>query len=826
MKQKLLLVLLMLFAWAGGALAQTSLPLSGSWNQKNSSTLSHGDLFSSTESTAASAIKRNFCEASVTTGLYWGIGQNKSSDDSDVDLLSENSFKMTSRPGLSGEYVAQVYILSEAIKALHVTFRIESPSHQIKFAIWGYNSEKGTAQRLTSTSSTTDADQEFNINYLTYSANDRIILVWGSSNAPGGTATTISNFAASYEAQTDPMRDITYTLRDANGNTTTGTYQAYWYGEHTLLPEELPGVLDYTITDATFSGDSYSMTGNINYPFPINKNVRIAGTVTSGLRYWKANKVNETDYNLVSCSETTNDPTELDPTLWKVVPDYSGSNISFKFLSKSTNKYIKAAGNTKGSTISLVDDVDEASTFTYGVGTSNTTRGFMIADGLYLSVASSTTNTAMNIWNTVGASGTHTGGNVTIENTEEELAALLEQLENAYNAAETYQAAESVGTGVNQYTQSEAYLQAPGIIAGTSYATIPKIREYVNNINNTHGWTINQPTTGLYRFKNYFRTLNHGVYGDYYYISNTNTSSTHDRVTRCEQTNDANSADAIYYYDATAKTLMAYNNGYYLGQNTVEMHAVGETPVQWAFSEGVNVGTYTMTATTSTNRSKILYGWSNVSISGNNRVYVDRNGSKANDGHTDWILEPVTELPITIGSTGYATFSSPVKVTAPVEVTVSTIKAVSGGNAQLTNETEAIPANAGVIIQGTADTPITFTVASEDATAFDNEGNKLVACVAAANITKDANTFVLAYGSKGAGFYNIDADGVLTGHKAYLNNAGEARAFIGFGDTETGINNIETAASPLCKDGKYIIDGKILIVKSGVKYNTIGQEIK
>lgn len=250
------------------------------------------------------------------------------------------------------------------------------------------------------------------------------------------------------------------------------------------------------------------------------------------------------------------------------------------------------------------------------------------------------------------------------------------------------------------------------------------------------------------------------------------------------------------------------------------MHAVGETPVQWAFSEGHNVGTYTMTATTSSKDSKILYGWSNEG----NKVYVDRNSSKDTNGHTDWILEPVTELPITIGNTGYATFSSPVKVTAPVEVTVSTIKAVSGGNAQLTNETEAIPANAGVIIQGTGN--VTFTVATEDATAFDNEGNKLVACVAATNITKDANTFVLAEGKHGAGFYNISADGVLTGHKAYLNNAGEARAFIGFGDTETGVNNIETAVSPLCKDGKYLIDGKILIVKSGVKYNTIGQEIK
>lgn len=826
MKQKLLLVLLMLFAWAGGALAQTSLPLSlegdltGTLKKEDS--LNHSHLFSSTESTAANAIVNNFCTSSITSNcLYWGVGQTSGGvDNRDFTKISGNSFSFCCRPKLSGEYVAQVYILPEAIKALKVSFSIASPSHQIKFAIWGYDESTSTAQRLASltTSSTTEATQTFNIEDISYELNDRIILVWGSSNTTGGTVTTISNFSAYYAATSDEKKTITYTLTDANSKNTTGTYQTYWCNEHTLLPE-LSGVLGYTITDAIFtnSGDSYSMTGNINYPFPIDKDVRIAGTVISGLRYWKANKVNDTDYNLVSCSETTNDPTELDPTLWKVVPDYSGSNISFKFLSKSTNKYIKAAGNTKGSTISLVDDVNEASTFTYGVGTSNTTRGFMIADGLYLSVASSTTNTAMNIWNTVGTSGTHTGGNVTIENILDEFTTYISLLSTAYTTAQTGQSSftGTIGTGLHEYSHSEAYLQAPGIIAGTSYATLTKIKEYISNLNNTKGLSINQPTTGLYRFKNLFRVDNTG---DYYYISNTNTSIDTNGNIACKQTNDANSADAIYYYDATAKTLMAYNNGYYLGKNTREMHAAGETPVQWAFSEGVKVGTYTMTAST----SKILYGWSNK----DNKVYVDRNGSKDTNGHTDWILEPVTGLPITIGNTGYATFSSPVKVTAPVGVTVSTIKAVSGGNAQLTNETEAIPANAGVIIQGTADTPITFTVASEDATTFDNDGNKLVACVAATNITKDANTFVLAKGNNGVGFYNISANGVLTGHKAYLNNAGEARAFIGFGDTETGVNNIETAVSPLCKDGKYIIDGKILIVKSGVKYNTIGQEIK
>lgn len=820
MKQKLLLVLLTLFAWAGGALAQTSLPLSLEGDLtgilKKKSSLSHSALFSSTESTAADAIVNNFCTSSITSNcLYWGIGQDDGVvSNADFTKISGNSFSFNCRPKLSGEYVAQVYILPEAIKALKVSFSIASPSHQIKFAIWGYDESTDTARRLASltTSSTTEATQTFNIEDISYESDDRIILVWGSSNTTGGTVTTISDFSAYYAATSDEKKTVSYNLTDANGSTTTDTYQTYWCNEHTLLPE-LSGVLGYTITDATFtnSGDSYSMTGTINYPFPIDKDVRIAGRVNAGLRYWKANGT-----NLVSCSETTNNPQELNPTLWRIIPVYSPSSISFKFLSVSENKYIKANGTTAGSAIILVENSEDASTFTYGAGTSNTTRGFLIDAGLYLSVYGSNENTAMQILGT--NSGGHTGGNVTIENILDEFTEYISQLNTAYTTAQTGQSSFTgiIGTGLHEYSQSEAYLQAPGIIGFTSYATLTKIKEYINDLNSTNGLSINQPTTGLYRFKNLFRVDDTG---DYYYISNTNTTT---GTIACKQTDDANSADAIYYYDATAKTLMAYNNGYYLGKNTREMHAVGETPVQWAFSEGHNVGTYTMTATTSSNGSKILYGWSN----GGKKVYVDRNGSKDTNGHTDWILEPVTELPITIGNTGYATFSSPVKVTAPDGVTVSTIKAVSGGNAQLTNETEAIPANAGVIIHGTADTPITFTVASEDATAFDNDGNKLVACVAATNITKDANTFVLAEGNNGVGFYNISANGVLTGHKAYLNISGEARAFIGFGDTETGVNNIETAVSPLCKDGKYLIDGKILIVKSGVKYNTIGQEIK
>ena len=62
-----------------------------------------------------------------------------------------------------------------------------------------------------------------------------------------------------------------------------------------------------------------------------------------------------------------------------------------------------------------------------------------------------------------------------------------------------------------------------------------------------------------------------------------------------------------------------------------------------------------------------------------------------------------------------------------------------------------------------------------------------------------------------------------------LNTSGssEARSTIrmNFGDV-TGVANVEVATETTVKDGKYIENGKIVIVKNGMKYNTAGQQVK
>ena len=62
-----------------------------------------------------------------------------------------------------------------------------------------------------------------------------------------------------------------------------------------------------------------------------------------------------------------------------------------------------------------------------------------------------------------------------------------------------------------------------------------------------------------------------------------------------------------------------------------------------------------------------------------------------------------------------------------------------------------------------------------------------------------------------------------------LNTSGgsEARSALrmNFGDV-TGVANVEVATETTVKDGKYIENGKIVIVKNGIKYNTAGQQVK
>ena len=63
---------------------------------------------------------------------------------------------------------------------------------------------------------------------------------------------------------------------------------------------------------------------------------------------------------------------------------------------------------------------------------------------------------------------------------------------------------------------------------------------------------------------------------------------------------------------------------------------------------------------------------------------------------------------------------------------------------------------------------------------------------------------------------------------AYLpaNFAGLARSAFFFGGDITAVDNVEAAAEAKAKEGKFIENGKLVIVKNGVKYNAAGAQVK
>lgn len=92
-------------------------------------------------------------------------------------------------------------------------------------------------------------------------------------------------------------------------------------------------------------------------------------------------------------------------------------------------------------------------------------------------------------------------------------------------------------------------------------------------------------------------------------------------------------------------------------------------------------------------------------------------------------------------------------------------------------------------------------------------------------VSEDDNVRYVVSGNQ---LYKVDSDVNIKPFRAYFEFIGnnEARPVLRFDDT-TAINAIEAAEaeSGALKDGKYIIDNKVVIVKNGVKYGANGQKL-
>ena len=227
------------------------------------------------------------------------------------------------------------------------------------------------------------------------------------------------------------------------------------------------------------------------------------------------------------------------------------------------------------------------------------------------------------------------------------------------------------------------------------------------------------------------------------------------------------------------------------------------------------------------------YTDSPISLTSNDYIKVALSVSRS---WLDIISQGYSAVAATIGSNGFTTFASPY----PLDLTAATQSAngFTAYRASTVNSTTAtfkddvnqnVEANTGILLKGTAGAIITIPVVASGSALADN----------ALKVNAAGTVFDKAVNTKYYGmnkdvtpltFGEFDPSTVaIPANKAYLTVAtgGGARAIVGvFGDI-TGVENVEAApAEAKAKDGKFIENGKLVIVKNGQKFNAAGQQVK
>jgi|GEM_PF-2810895 hypothetical protein len=186
-----------------------------------------------------------------------------------------------------------------------------------------------------------------------------------------------------------------------------------------------------------------------------------------------------------------------------------------------------------------------------------------------------------------------------------------------------------------------------------------------------------------------------------------------------------------------------------------------------------------------------------------------------------------------ISAAKWATFYAPFAVEIPAGVKAYTGE-MQEGWIRMNELTEGyIPANTGVVVNLVEGEP--FAV---DLSPMDPQPNAAAVSSCYTGNTTGAimnvsvGDYLLQKQNDVVGWYKVEGEGfTLARNRCYLKEGdvpepNQSRTFFGFApDDATGINSIATEAKTKA-DGKYMVNGQIVVVKAGKAYNMNGTEVK
>lgn len=225
-----------------------------------------------------------------------------------------------------------------------------------------------------------------------------------------------------------------------------------------------------------------------------------------------------------------------------------------------------------------------------------------------------------------------------------------------------------------------------------------------------------------------------------------------------------------------------------------------------------------------------IYGYPSSALAAGEHTIVFPVGSLMFDGSVTNDTEcsvkfTVESSSVTLNAAGYATFSCKDATTIVTEGVKAYKAAVDliENTITLTELTGNIPAGTGVILYGEAGAEVEFALATSGELA-DVSGNDLKATTKADGSLAERETgnWVLGDGNE----FLVYIGTVYSHNHAYIYSEYTSSAMrIVFADKETdAINNAISNAA--VREGKFVEDGKIVIIKNGAKYNVAGQAVK
>ncbi len=371
----------------------------------------------------------------------------------------------------------------------------------------------------------------------------------------------------------------------------------------------------------------------------------------------------------------------------------------------------------------------------------------------------------------------------------------------------------TTGTGLNEYTAPNEYATALAdaqAVYADGDATQSELQTATSNLESAMaGLSINLPASGSFiRIK----TSPAHISTPTYLTSQNKLVEQYYNCGFTQESSKISGSETILYYDGTS--LLGYSTGLWLKNNGgfAEWYtdpATSGTSVVFMQAGNGAFGRYNIKF----NGARYLYTRSEG-------LYSDAAGNVGTDEGYNFILEEVTSLPITISSIGFNSFYCPVDVIVPEGVTAYAGK-ISGDVLNLTPISAGgkIPANTGVILEGSAGANVDFTITS-DASSIVSDLTGTVAAKA-----KTEGDLVLGYVNEKVGFYAYSGAN-LAGFKSYIAaDAAQSVKALGFNFVETAIQALLQAGKDnvvydlngrqvqKAKKGLYIVNGHKVVIR-------------